>query len=100
MNVRMRLSYSFRRMPRCEAAPIELQISDCRLQIYVGSIEFPDRSAAKEGHRADQLGAQDLDRARDTRAAGGAQPVGVRAADEHGAGANRERLCDVAPAAD
>src|SRR6185436_19400496 len=54
----------------------------------------------EELHGADDVGVQDLDRARDARRAGGAEAPGVGAADEHGTRAEAERFDDVAAAAD
>ena len=67
---------------------------------HVGLVELSDRRAAEQLERPNQIGAQDLDGAGNARAAAGAQPVGVRAADEHGARAHAQRLRDVGAAAD
>ena len=58
----------------------------------VGAIQLRDRLAAEQLHRPDEVGAQDLDRARHAGPAGGAQAVGVGAADQHRARAEAQRL--------
>ena len=68
-------------------------------KLHVRAVERGDVAAAQQAQRANDVAAQDLDRPRDARAAGGAEPIGVGAADQHRARAQTERLDDVAAAA-
>ena len=58
-------------------------------------LEFLQRRDAEEGHRARELGAQDVDRLVDARATTGHQAVEVRAADEGELRPQRDRCDDV-----
>src|SRR5262249_42176979 len=71
-----------------------------RWNIDVGTIEIRDRRAPEQLESAHEVGAQDLDRPRDTGAAGRAQPVRVRATCENGARPKAERLGDVGASTD
>src|SRR4051812_40055293 len=59
-------------------------------------IQFADRVTAEELHRARDVVAENFDRSRDTCRAGGAEAVGVGAADQDGARADAERFHHVA----
>src|SRR5678816_4142297 len=65
-----------------------------------GPIQRTYRRAAEQPHRTDHVGSKNLDRARDTGSAGGAERPCVGAAHEHRARAEADGLDDVGAATD
>jgi len=81
------------RLSTCCGEPI-------RWDIYKRSVKLGERGAAEELKSANEIGAQNLDRSRDTGSAAGAKSVGIRASYQHSPRAETQRFYNVAASPD